>query len=622
MVSAVTKCILWELTGCQGIKGLIISQGSSTVTTPRAHYTNNATFGMRHPTLLAVNDGTDADRMAPTECLRDLGIENECRKNATPKELLMYYRFAASMAGEEYSRARNCGTDPRRTGEFQEASPCEQADLPQSILEPILLRVATQNGYKLRWDTRLIDFEQDEETGHVRSFIEDAVTGQQMTVVSRYLCGADGGRSTVANKLQLPFNDTPGGGLALNVLCEADLTPLLLHSQGLIHVLLRSDIPQPDFCAFAIARFVKPFTEWVFVLLTKPGITKVTASEDEIMAHVQDLIGDPSVHVKLKQTSQWKVNECYAQLYSRGNIFCLGDAVHRHPPFNGLGSNTCIQDAYNLAWKIAYVLKGKAAPSLLESFNRERQPVGQRVVKRANDTGRMHAKLLQLMGVPEPDVQKKQQILERFKADSEEGATMRATFRTLIEDLDQERHGFGCEMNQLYRSQAIYAEDEVEAAPEFQGLEAELHYMESTYPGSRLPHAWLRAPNTYGPGEPMLSTHDLAGKGRFCVYTGLGGKAGWKKAADEVVQKLGVEIAVYSIGWRQDYEDVFFAWEKKRGVAEKGAVLVRPDRTVAWRSQNMPVVSNTSIGKLEHVMRCILGLDNRAVPWPNKMASI
>lgn len=139
------------------------------------------------------------------------------------------------------------------------------------------------------------------------------------------------------------------------------------------------------------------------MLLTKPGVTKVTASQEEIMAHVQDIIGDPSVKVKLKQISQWKVNECYAELYSRGNVFCLGDAVHRHPPFNGLGSNTCVQDAYNLAWKIAYVLRGKAAPSLLDSYSRERQPIGQRIVKRANDTGRMHAKLLGLMGVPEPD---------------------------------------------------------------------------------------------------------------------------------------------------------------------------------------------------------------------------
>ncbi|KAL8996043.1 MAG: hypothetical protein Q9169_004355 [Polycauliona sp. 2 TL-2023] len=567
--------------------------------------------------------------LSKTECLRDLGIEDECRKNATPKELLMYYRFAASMAGEEYSRARNCGTDPKRAGEFQEASPCDQADLPQSILEPILLRVAAQNGFKLRWDTRLVDFERDQGTGDVRSLIEDAVTGQRITVVSRYLCGADGGRSTVAEKLQLPFNNTPGGGLALNVLCEADLGPLLLHSQGLIHMLLRPDIPQPDFCTFAIARFVKPFTEWVFVLLSKPGITKVTASEDDIMAHVRNLIGDSSIPVKMKQISTWKVNECYAELYSRGNVLCLGDAVHRHPPFNGLGSNTCIQDAYNLAWKIAYVLKGHAAPSLLDSYTLERQPVGRRVVKRANDTGRMHVKLLSLMGVPEPDVGKKQETLAQFAEDSETGMDMRRRFRDLIEDLDQERHGLGCEMNQRYQSRAICTANEEEEEEEeeeeanvgggqekgmslsllFDGTDAQLHHTISTFPGSRLPHAWLRAPCSFGAGDPMVSTHDLAGKGRFTLFTGLGGKTAWQEAAEMVERKLGVSVGVYSIGWRQDYEDVFFAWEKKRGVQEKGAVLVRPDRTVAWRSQVLPslVEDGMAGAKLESVMRCILG---------------
>ncbi|GKZ23562.1 hypothetical protein AbraIFM66951_007558 [Aspergillus brasiliensis] len=569
-----------------GVKGLIISQASSTVRTPRAHYTNNATF----------------------ECLRDLGIEQECRKNATPKELLMYYRIAESMAGEEYSRACNCGTDPKRYGEFKEASPCEQADLPQSILEPILLRVATQGGFRLRWDTKLVDFTRDEESGNIHSVIEDLATGEHITVVSRYLCGADGAHSIVARKLQLPFNDTPGGGLALNVLCEADLTHLLVHSPGLIHVLLRSDKPQPDFCAFGIARFVEPFTKWVFVLLAKPGVNEVKASEAEIVAHVRDLIGDPSVQVKLQRISRWKVNECYAERYSNDdNVFCLGDAVHRHPPFNGLGSNTCIQDAYNLAWKIAYVLQGKAVPSLLASFNRERQPIGQRIVKRANDTGRMHAKLFGMLGVSEPDVTKKKQILDRFSEDSDQGAMLRTTFQQIITDLDQERHGLGCEMNQLYESHAVYTADETGPAPVFTGVDAELHYYESTFPGSRLPHAWLRAPQSFGPGEPMISTHDLAGHGRFTLFTGLGGKSAWQEAAAAVEAALKVPIAVYNIGWRQDYEDVFFAWSQKSGVSEKGAVLLRPDRTVAWRSQGLISPSSDCVGKLGKVMSYVLG---------------
>src|SRR3954471_17536432 len=86
--------------------------------------------------------------------------------------------------------------------------------------------------------------------------------------------------------------------------------------------------------------------------------------------------------------------------------FCLGDAVHRHPPFNGLGSNTCIQDAFNLAWKIDYVMSGKAGPKLLESFSKERQPVGTNIITRAIQGLRDHIHWQKALGILEQDVAK------------------------------------------------------------------------------------------------------------------------------------------------------------------------------------------------------------------------
>ncbi|KAK4676305.1 hypothetical protein QC764_511100 [Podospora pseudoanserina] len=572
-----------------GVTGLIISKASSTVRTPRSHYTNNATF----------------------ECLRDIGLEEECRQLATPRELLMYSRICTTMGGEELSRTYNCGTDPNRYGEFKQASPCEQADLPQSVLEPILLRVATQNGFHLRWDCQFVSFHQDETTSKVHSVIQDVLTNQKITVISKFLCGADGARSVVARELQLPFNDTPGGGLALNVFVDADLNHLLTpHSPGLIHILLHPTRPQPDFCSLAIARFVKPFTQWVFVMLARPNITAITATPSEILSHVHDLIGDPSVKVTLKRLSTWKINETYAERYTtpgKNNIFCLGDAVHRHPPFNGLGSNTSIQDAYNLAWKIGFVHQSLASLSLLDSYTAERQPIGKAIVKRANDTGRMHAKLFSLLGVPNPDTADKLQILSRLGDDKAQGEEQRLAFQILVEGLDVERHGFGMEMNQLYQSDALYPDDETGPPPTNTGPpeHADLYYRESTYPGSRLPHAWLRAPAA-GSKEPMISTHDLAGKGKYTLFTGIGGKKGWVEAAGMVKGLLGVEVVVHSIGWREDYRDVFFDWGRKRGVGERGAVLVRRDRVVAWRCDN--VGGGDGWGeRLTRVMARILG---------------
>ncbi|KAI1179784.1 FAD binding domain-containing protein [Nemania sp. FL0916] len=565
-----------------GVTGLIISKASSTARTPRAHVTNCATF----------------------ECLRDVGLEKECRKLATPKDLLTFYRFCTTMAGEELSRSYYGGTDPNREGEYKLKSPCAQADLPQSILEPILLRIATHGGFKLRWDYEFLGFspDKDPDTSKIYSTVKDLISGQSLTIISNYLCGADGARSVVARELQLPFDDQPFSGLAINVFFEAELTHLLAHSPSLIHMLLKPDKPQPDYCAIAIARQVQPFDQWVFSLLAKPGVTEVTASPDEIMDHVRDLIGDDSVEVKLHHISTWTINECYAKEYSRGNnIFCLGDAVHRHPPFQGLGSNTCIQDAYNLAWKIGYVEQGLAGPSLLESYVAERQPVGRAVVKRTNETGRIHKKLFSLLGVFEPDVNEKLKILSRFKEEGQTGAAARDALQAIIEELDSERQGLGIEMNQLYQSEAIWSADEQGEAPELPLPEADLHYLESTYPGFRLPHAWLQA-STAAPGEPMISTHDLAGKGRFTLFTGIGGKTGWKYATERVRQDLKIDMEVYSIG--DDYRDLFFQWKKKRGVMEKGAVLVRPDRFVAWRSND---ITEFAAEKLVTVMARILG---------------
>ena len=381
----------------------------------------------------------------------------------------------------------------------------------------------------------------------------------------------------------------------------------MTHSMGLLHILTRPDRPQPDFGVIGIARFVKPFHEWVFVLLAAPGITDIKATDSEIVARVEELIGDSSVKVKLKRISRWTINESYAEQYSKGNVFCLGDAVHRHPPHNGLGSNTCIQDSYNLAWKLAYVLQGRANPSILSTYHDERQPVGEYIVRRANDTRRLHSQLFSILGIFEPEINDRVRTLAELKEDSAKGAKRRVAFQQAIEELDVERDGLGAEMNQFYQSRAIYADDEAEAPPVAQDARAAaLYYRQSTYPGSRLPHAWLSRPVVLGPRAAQVSTQDLAGHGRFTVLTGIGGKSMWSSAAAHASSLLGVQIIVYSVGWGQDYEDCLFRWVERRGVREKGAVLVRPDRMVAWRSMDVLPEQHCQ-EKLLLVMKRILG---------------
>lgn len=275
---------------------------------------------------------------------------------------------------------------------------------------------------------------------------------------------------------------------------------------------------------------------------------------------------------------------------------CFGDATHRHPPFNGLGSNTCIQDAFNLAWKIAYVESGKADPKILDSFSTERQPVGKDVITRANQGLRDHMGWIQTIGMMEPDQEVRRKTVEEFEDPGPKGRQKRQDFQKGIEKTSTEFHGLGIEMNQRYTSDAVYLEDEGPPPPLPEDPIRQL--LISTYPGKRLPHAWLnkRAP------EKKFSTIDLAGHRRFCLLTGPGGE-NWRSAAEKASEALGVEIKVYSIGWKQDYEDVYFDWARRREVEEDGCVLVRPDRFVAWRSKEMIPDPGA---KLEQVMRKVL----------------
>jgi hypothetical protein len=282
--------------------------------------------------------------------------------------------------------------------------------------------------------------------------------------------------------------------------------------------------------------------------------------------------------------------------YPKITRYLLGDAVHRHPPLNGLGSNTCVQDAYNLAWKVAYVLKGQAGAGILDSYTKERQPVGHSVIRRANQGLRDHVPVWQALGIMEPDKDSIKRAFEELCQASPEGAARRKALQVAVERTSHEFHGLGIEMNQRYQSTAIYSADETSVAtlPEDPILEHRI----TTHAGARLPHAWL---NTRIPSE-QLSTHDLAGHGCFSLFTGIGGEK-WKDASKKVSSALGIEIKSYSIGWMQDYEDVYSDWARRREIEEDGCVLVRPDRFVAWRAINAVAESEES---LLRVMKSIL----------------
>jgi 2-polyprenyl-6-methoxyphenol hydroxylase-like FAD-dependent oxidoreductase len=145
-------------------------------------------------------------------------------------------------------------------------------------------------------------------------------------------------------------------------------------------------------------------------------------------------------------------------------VLCIGDATHRHPPINGLGSNTCISDAFNLAWKLAYVVRGWASPELLDTLTIERKPVGDGIVRRANDGMEAHRTLWGLIGLT-PESRSKATAL--LASDTSEGAQMRDKFRNALEATEDEVQALGIQMNQVYaNSPGVLAEAD-DTAPDF-----------------------------------------------------------------------------------------------------------------------------------------------------------
>ena len=390
----------------------------------------------------------------------------------------------------------------------------------------------------------------------VLSTVEDLITGQLYIIRSKHLAAADGAKSSIVRDLGIPLVHGPGNGFVISVWAEADLEHLVKDTPALLHYLGLPDKPQPDYGPLGIAHFIKPWNDWVISLFPSPTYTKLEATEEQIMARIKELIGDDSIEIKVKGISIWDFDEVYAEYYSHGNIHCVGNSVHRHPPFGGLGTSTCMEDSFNLAWKLAHVIQGKADKSLLKTYNAERQPAGEYVVNRTNENGRLNFSFYGMLGyLDPPGSDRRMQTDDLLKEDSDEGAAMREAFRTSIRNLAEERHCVGAMMNQWYKSSALYLDDETEE-PDWPATESDMsaNLYTSTYPGWRLPHAWIgKRREAPGPRPSLISTRDIVGHGNFTIITGIGGKTIWEPAAAEVSRIIGVDISVVSIGWGQDY---------------------------------------------------------------------
>ncbi|MHA5053683.1 FAD-dependent oxidoreductase [Streptomyces sp. SD15] len=535
-----------------GIDNIVITKYRWTANTPRAHITNQRAM----------------------EIFRDMGIEDQVLADATAHALVGDTVFCTSLAGEEIGRIHTWGTRPDREADYQLASPCLTVDIPQTYLEPILVKNATVLGTQTRFSTEYVSHTQDD-TG-VTVQVRDRLTGQEYEIRAKYLIGADGARSRVAEDIGLPYEGAMDIAGSMNITFKADIESYVGHRPSVLYWVIQPGANVGGIGA-GLVRMVRPWNEWLIVWGYDINSEPPVVDDAEAIRIVRQLLGIPELEVEITGTSLWGNNEMYATHLQKGRVFCAGDAIHRHPPSNGLGSNTSIQDSYNLAWKIAAVLRGQADPSLLETYSAERAPVAKRIVTRANKSSREFADIFQALGVLDAkDEAQMQARIEERKANTPEGAAKRAALVAAMETKNYEFNAHGVELGQFYESSAVVS-DGTRPAP---SRDEDLYHVMSTSPGAHVPHAWV------GDNVTKLAMMDLAPYTRWTLITGVAGED-WDGAAEKVAQDLGIPLETVVIGPGREVTDLYYDWAKLREVEESGAILVRPDKHIAWRSMGL-----------------------------------
>lgn len=515
----------------QGVASLVVEKHPEPARLPRAR-------------------GLDAHTM---ELFRMIGLECIMRAAQSPAVGNDEIVRVESLIGREIAHLSEGSLD-----DLNDATPTAGCRIGQDRLEPILAEQAMKMGGDVRFNTTMLSFEQNE--AGVSAVIRENATGYTSRVRADYLIAADGGRSTIRATLGIQTQGPGAIAHSTNVLFEADLREALRGRPIMLCFVSNPRLPDGQGGLMPLDNQLL----WNFGTTIHPerGERREDWTDEYCIDLIRIAVGIPDLAVKILpaypwdpvKVGVWELAARYADRYRERRIFLVGDAAHTVLPTGGLGAGTGIQDAFNLSWKLALVLAGKAGAALLDSYEEERLPVGKLTVE---------------------------QTLQRYFYRTGTGES------TIIETAEL-LFGF------RYRcSTAILCEPGADASPLTQHPRT-LH----GEPGTRAPHIMLEHAGT------SASTIDLCG-GKWTLLVGAKGNA-WREAARHVASRLGFSLSVLVIG--EEWQDVVGVWHEKYGVGATGAVLVRPDNVIAWRTSTIADVQPEQT--LEQVMSSLLSLRN------------
>jgi 2-polyprenyl-6-methoxyphenol hydroxylase-like FAD-dependent oxidoreductase len=489
------------LLGRHGVKALVAEHYPGTAIHPRAAFVYQRSM----------------------EVVRSLGVEDVVRQRSfqqfEPDGAIL---SVESIAGEELHR-----DVPHMNEGVRDLSPTERLFITQQALEPMIKRRAEEHGAELRFGTDVTSIEPGPDG--VLATLRDRASGRDERVRARYVVGADGANGRVRTQLGI---GTHGRGLlsrSLTIYFRANVAPLM-RGRNMSVILVRNATFRGFF------RIEKPYESGFLIIHTtgdpeRPSTDCWGLGEAECRELLRVGLGADTA-VQIDSIQKWECRAHTAEFFRAGRVFLAGDAAHLMPPYGGFGGNTGIQDAHNLAWKLAMVLQGTAGEALLDSYETERKPIAELTVEQA------YARYV-LRGAP-------------YLAP--------AGIAPFARDVN-------VDLGYCYRAGALVAEAATPLHEHPRAL--------AGCPGSRAPHVRLLQQGR------ELSSIDLFGRG-WVLLTGAEGLA-WERIGGTLPPRLGLNV--HRVGG-PDLEDPSRTFAEAYGISASGAVLVRPDGVIAWRERS------------------------------------
>ena len=463
------------------------------------------------------------------EIFRQWGVETPIRDRGLKNDTDMF-TVMHSVAGREYGRTR---PEP----DIGQTPAWKSIVAQDAVEEEIFNKLQGARYAKVRFGTEVASFEQTNSGVTVRT--RAVSSGEETVCHAQYLIAADGAGSQTRRAAGVEMIGPSTLAVMSNDYWKADLSALTVARDAAGFVL----IPEEPGAPRVTILNTNGRDRWL--TLTRIGRTKDERerpwSDKEFIAMTRKHTGLPDLDVQPINNSIWRVSHQVADTFRKGRIFVAGDAAHRFPPSGGYGLNTGVQDAHNLAWKLAYVLKGQASDKLLDTYTAERRPIAQ---SNADFSLGNHLRF--------------EALEEAVRADNQD------QIQFWIDDMDNHIHSAGQSLGMSYEEGAVI--HDATAAPPSNAR----YYTPTDRAGSRFPHLWLD-PARKG------STLDWFDQD-FVVVTGPQG-CDWLEAGREVATKTGIPLGLKKLP-RSDQRDGI-------RIGQRGA-LVRPDGHVAWRMPWVP----------------------------------